>query len=136
MLSSVSVVLVQAVKLCSSSSSKRFACLDPDLVLVLVLVPSLDSKNCPTRWVSLFLVICGMLEVKEHLTIALEELEWENLNVVQWKHFIESLVKPFALQTNVTSSVISLHRSNFSSSSKLLICVVLVLGLVQSCLLV
>ena len=74
----------------SSSSSKLFACLDPDLVLVLVLVPSLDSINCPTRWLLVFVVICGMLEVKEHITIVLEELEWENLNVAQWKHFIES----------------------------------------------
>ena len=27
-----------------------------------------------------------MLQVKEHLTTVLEELEWENLNVAQWKH--------------------------------------------------
>ena len=47
-----------------------------------------------------------MLEVKEHLTTVLEELEWENLNVAQWKHLssIETLLKPFAHQTNVTSS--------------------------------
>ena len=47
-----------------------------------------------------------MLEVKEHLTTVLEELEWENLNVFQWRHLssIETLLKPFACQTNVTSS--------------------------------
>ena len=39
-----------------------------------------------------------MLEVKEHLTTVLEELEWENLNVAQWKHLssIETSLKPFA----------------------------------------
>ena len=54
-------------------------------------------KNCPTRWDSLFLVICRMLEVKEHLTTVLEELEWEKLNVAQWKQLssIETLLKPF-----------------------------------------
>ena len=51
-------------------------------VVVLVLVPDLVSKNCPTRWVSLFLVICSMLQVKEHLTIVLEELS-ESLNVAE-----------------------------------------------------
>ena len=35
---------------------------------------------------SLFLVICRLLEVKEHLTTVLEELDSENLNVAQWKH--------------------------------------------------
>ena len=47
-----------------------------------------------------------MLEVKEHLTTVLEELEWEGLNVAEWKHLssIETLLKPFAHQTNVTSS--------------------------------
>ena len=55
-------------------------------------------KNWPSRWDSLFLVICGMLEVKEHLTTVLEESEWENLNLAQWKHIssIETLLKPFA----------------------------------------
>ena len=136
------------ISLCSSSfssSSKRFACPDPDLVLVLV--PSLDSKNCPTRWVSVF--ICGMLEVKEHLTIVLEKLSAKKLHVAQWKHFIESLVKPFALQTNVTSSVIILRSSNYSSSStvnlcssgsrsssKMFACLDLVLVLVLCCLFV
>ena len=50
--------------------------------------------------------IC-MLEVKEHLTSVLEELEWENLNVAQWKQLscsIETLIKPFAHQTNETNS--------------------------------
>ena len=39
-----------------------------------------------------------MLEVKEHLTTVLEELEWEHLKVAQWKYLssIEiSLPKPF-----------------------------------------
>ena len=47
-----------------------------------------------------------MLEVKEHLTTVLEELDWENLSVAQWKHLvsIETSLKPFAHQTNVTSS--------------------------------
>ena len=55
----------------------------------------------------------------------LEELVWENLNVAQWIFH----------QTNVTNAVISLCSSGFSSSSKLFICVVLVLVLVPSCLL-
>ena len=70
-----------------------------------------------------------MLKVKEHLTTVLEELEWENLNVAQWKKLIFH-------QTNVTNAVISLCSCSFSSSSKLFICVVLVLVLVPSCLLV
>ena len=47
-----------------------------------------------------------MLEVKGYLTTVLEELEWENLNVAQWKHLssIETLQKSFVHQTNVTSS--------------------------------
>ena len=57
--------------------------------------------------------------------------------MAQRQHSIDTLVKPFNLQMNVTSSVISLRSSCFGSSSKLLICVVLVLGLVPiffSCL--
>ena len=72
-----------------------------------------------------------MLEQKQHLTMVLEVLEWENLNVAQWKHWssIETLLKPFALPMNVTSS-------SFSSSFKQLNCVVLVEVLIQSCLFV
>lgn len=63
-------------------------------------------KNCPTRWDSLFFVICRMLEVREHLTTVLEELEWESLNEPQWKNLSskETLLKLFAHHTNVTSS--------------------------------
>uniref|UniRef100_A0A1X7UNQ7 Uncharacterized protein n=1 Tax=Amphimedon queenslandica TaxID=400682 RepID=A0A1X7UNQ7_AMPQE len=64
-------------------------------------------KNIPTRWDSLFFVICRMLEVREHLTTVLEEFEWENLNEAQWRKnlcSIETLLKPFAHHTNVTSS--------------------------------
>ena len=64
------------------SSSMLFLC----LFVVLVLDPSFVSNNCPTQWVSLFQVVCHMLEVKELLTTVLEELEWENINVAQWKH--------------------------------------------------
>ena len=47
-----------------------------------------------------------MLEVMEHLTTVLEELELENLNLAQWKYLssVETLLKPFAHQRNVTSS--------------------------------
>ena len=31
-------------------------------------------------------IIISRFEVKEHLTTVLEELEWENINVAQWKH--------------------------------------------------
>ena len=65
----------------SCSSSIIFVC----LFLVLVLVPSLVSKKQPNPMGFLFLVICRMLEVKEHLTTVLE-LEWENLNVAQRKY--------------------------------------------------
>ena len=76
-----------------SSSSKLFACqilfqfwlYAACLFLVLVFSSKL-RKNCSTRWDSLFLVICHMLEVKENLTTVLEELEWENLNVAQREH--------------------------------------------------
>lgn len=63
------------------------------------------TKKCPTRWDSLFVVLCRMLKVKEHLNTVLEELEWDSLNSTQWKHLssIETLLEPFAHQ-NVTSS--------------------------------
>ena len=68
-----------------------------------------------------------MIEVREHLTTVLEVLEWGNLHMAQLEHYSETLLKTFAFQTNVTSS-------SFSSSSKLLNCVLLVL--VLCCLIV
>ena len=64
---------------CSSfcSSSMHFV----PLFQVLGLVPSLVSKKT-TGQRDGFLVICSMLEVKEHLT----KSYCENLNVDQWKH--------------------------------------------------
>ena len=60
-----------------------------------------------------------MLEVKDHLTTLLEELEWEKL-----KHSsVQALIiqrKNFTHETNVTSAKSS-------------VCVVLVLFIVQSC---
>ena len=44
------------------------------LFLILVLVPSLVNKKLPNPMDLLFLVVCRMLEVKEHLTIVLKEL--------------------------------------------------------------
>ena len=44
-----------------------------------------------------------MLEVKEHLTTVLEDLERENLKVAQWKH-LPSIETLLTHQTNVTSS--------------------------------
>ena len=58
----------------SCSSSMIFVC----LFLVLVLVRSLGSNKQPNRMGFVFVVICRMLEVKEHLTTV---LEWEYLNV-------------------------------------------------------
>ena len=45
-----------------------------------------------------------MLEVMKYLTTVLEELEWENLNLDKWKYLysVETLLKPFAHQTNVS----------------------------------
>ena len=106
------------------------------LFLVLVLVPSLVSNICPTRWLSLFLAVCRMLEVKELLTTVLEELEWLQSCSKKALIFPRNITKPFAHQMNVISSVISLRNFSFRSSFKQLICVVLVLGLVPSCLLV
>ena len=50
-----------------------------------------------------------MLQAKENLTTVLEELEWQNLNVPQWKHLssIETLLKPIAHQTVVKSASIA-----------------------------
>ena len=64
------------------------------------------TKNCPTRWDSLFLVICRLLEVKQHLNTVLEELQWDGLTATNWKNLasIEGLLKPFAHHTNITSS--------------------------------
>ena len=35
-----------------------------------------------------FIISSHMLEVKQHLTTVSEKLEWENLNVAQWKHYL------------------------------------------------
>lgn len=63
-------------------------------------------KDCPTRWDSTFLLLSRLLEVKEHLEIVLEELEWDCLTALQWRQLklLLDLLQPFAHQTNVASS--------------------------------
>ena len=62
-----------------------------------------------------------MLKVKEHLTTVLEELEWENLNVAQWKQLI--------FHRNITKNLCPSYECDMLSS----VCVLLVLVLVNLC---
>ena len=84
----------QVISLCSSRSSfssNLFVCLN--LVLVLVLSCLVSKKNCTNRWHSLFIVICRMLEGKEHLTTVLEVLEWGNIHVAHMEALIRNITK-------------------------------------------
>ena len=70
-----------------------------------------------------------MFEVKEHLTTV-----WENLNLAQLEHLssIGTLLKTLCLSDECDQfKVISLDSSSFTSSSKLIICVIV---LVPKCL--
>ena len=63
-------------------------------------------SNCPTRWDSTYLMISRLVDVKQHLTAVLDDLNWDNLTATQWKHLeaILELLQPFAHQTNITSA--------------------------------
>lgn len=58
-------------------------------------------QDCPTRWSSMYLMITCMLEVRNSLTSVLEELEWDNLAVSEWKllEALRDLLHPFAIFT-------------------------------------
>ena len=58
-------------------------------------------RDCPTRWSSTYLMINRMLEVRNSLTSVLEELEWDNLAVSEWKllEALRDLLHPFAIFT-------------------------------------
>ena len=58
-------------------------------------------KDCPTRWSSTFLMVDRMLSVRTSLTQVLEELEWDNLPMSEWKclHSLRNLLQPFAVFT-------------------------------------
>ena len=60
-------------------------------------------RDCPTRWSSTFLMINRMLEVRNFLSHVLEELEWDNLAVSEWKvlQSIRDLLQPFAMFTTL-----------------------------------
>ena len=61
--------------------------------------------SCPTRWSSTYLMIERVLSVKVSLTRVLDELEWDNLAVSEWKVLenILKLLKPFAQYTALSS---------------------------------
>jgi len=61
--------------------------------------------NCPMRWSSTYLLISRILKVREALTDALQEMEWDNLAASEWR-FLESihdLLHPFAQYTFLIS---------------------------------
>ena len=55
-------------------------------------------KDCPTRWDSTFLLLSRLLEVKEHLEIVLEELEWDCPTALLWRQLklLLDLLQPIA----------------------------------------
>ena len=59
--------------------------------------------NCPTRWSSTYLLIVRLLEVKMPLIQVLEEIEWDNLAVSEWRMLesIQKLLHPFAQYTSL-----------------------------------
>ena len=62
-------------------------------------------KDCPTRWSSLYLMLERLLEVKTALTEVLDDLEWDNLALSEWRlmECICKLLKPFAVYTSLIS---------------------------------
>ena len=67
---------------------------------------SLASKrgDCPTRWSSTFLLVQRLLVVRTELSQVLNELEWDSLQVSDWKQleYISLLLEPFAQYTNLS----------------------------------
>ena len=51
-------------------------------------------------------MLSHFLEVKDHLIVVLDQLEWDSLTPMQWRQIslIVSLLQPFAHHTNITSA--------------------------------
>ena len=60
-------------------------------------------SDCPTRWSSTFLLVQRLLEVRTELSQIVNELEWNNLQISDWKQleYISLLLEPFAQYTNL-----------------------------------
>ena len=41
--------------------------------------------DCPTRWSSTFLVVCQLLELRDHISAVCTELNWNSLQNSEWK---------------------------------------------------
>ena len=61
---------------------------------------------CPTRWNSCYWMISRLLEVRPHVTQVLQEMEWDNLPISEWKTLenLRDLLEPFARYTDITSA--------------------------------
>ena len=62
-------------------------------------------RDCPTRWSSTYLMIDRLLSVKAALSRVLQELEWDNLAISEWKSLeaVRDLLHPFAMYTSLVS---------------------------------
>ena len=62
-------------------------------------------RDCPTRWSSTYLMLDRLLSVKSALCRVLQELEWDDLAVSEWKTLetLRSLLHPFTQSTCLVS---------------------------------
>ena len=62
-------------------------------------------RHCPTRWSSTYLMIDRLLSVKTGLCQVLQELEWDNLAMSEWRilESLRELLRPFAQFTSLIS---------------------------------
>ena len=62
-------------------------------------------RDCPTRWSSTYLMVDRLLLVKPALCKVLQELEWDDLAVSEWKTLeaLRDLLQPFAKFTSLIS---------------------------------
>lgn len=60
-------------------------------------------RDCATHWSSTYLMTSRMLEVHSDLTHVLEDLQWDNLLISDWKllHAIQEMLEPFAIFTTL-----------------------------------
>lgn len=51
-------------------------------------------------------MLSWLVDVKEHLNVVLEDLQWDSLATIQWRNLetIIELLQPFAHHTNITSA--------------------------------
>jgi hypothetical protein len=61
-------------------------------------------SDCPTRWSSTFLLLERLLNVRDHLETVLKELNWDGLQLRQWKTIenVVDLLRPFAEYTDLS----------------------------------